>query len=57
MKEQIQCKHVRRKRESCRLNNSCRYPDCPSPNRGNPYHGLKKEDFKIADMAIKKFKI
>tara|TARA_R110000737_G_C14624761_1_gene494659 strand:+ start:59250 stop:59480 length:231 start_codon:yes stop_codon:yes gene_type:complete len=53
MKEQISCKHVRREGESCRLNNSCRYPNCPAPelgaffvptNRGEPFTNQQMKD-------------
>ena len=57
MKEQIECKHVRREGESCKLNNNCRYPNCPPPNRGLVWKGLTKESFKMADAALKKLKL
>lgn len=34
------CKHVKREGESCRLNNNCRYPNCPPPEE-KPKETLK----------------
>jgi len=54
--DKLQCTHARREGESWRLNNNCRYPDCPSPNRGLVWKGLTKDTFEMADKALKKLK-